>query len=311
MIKDGVSMRAEALAKEKSSLTDERAGLLFGLLGVCSFSLTLPSTKMVIDVLSPISVGLGRALAAALLAALVLMIKRVPFPSWQQCKQLLLVSAGVVIGFPLFSSLAMSQVPATHGAIVVALLPLATAGAAAFFSGERPSRKYWLSSSVACLTILGYAFSAGLGSLHWADLALLCAVLSAAVGYAIGGELSRTMGGWQVISWSLVFAFPFLVVPIAGPLLAELKQGTWSTWLGFGYVSVISQFLAFFAWYHGLAIGGVAKVGQIQYLQPFLSILAAWILLSESITIGAIVAAIIVVLAVAKGRSATVRVAKS
>lgn len=195
---------------------------------------------------------------------------------------------------------------ATHGAIIVALLPLATAGAAAYFSGERPSRKYWVSSGVTCLTILGYAFSAGLGSLHVADLALLCAVLSAAVGYAVGGELSRTMGGWQVISWSLVFAFPFLVVPVAGPLIEEWKQATWSTWLGFGYVSVISQFLAFFAWYHGLAVGGVAKVGQ-----PFLTILASWLLLSESITVGAIVAAIIVVLAVAKGRGAAVRVDKS
>lgn len=147
--------------------------------------------------------------------------------------------------------------------------------------------------------------------MHVADLALLCAVLSAAVGYAVGGELSRTMGGWQVISWSLVFAFPFLVVPVAVPLWEELKQATWSTWLGFGYVSVISQFLAFFAWYHGLALGGVAKVGQTQYLQPFLSILASWLLLSESITLGAIVAAIIVVLAVAKGRGAAIRSANS
>jgi len=298
---------AKAKAKEKSILGKEHAGLLYGLLGVCGFSLTLPSTRLVMDVLSPATAGLGRVLVAALLAALVLAIRRVPFPRWNEIKQLILVAAGVVLGFPYFSAWAMERVPASHGAIIVALLPLATAGAAAFFSGERPSRLYWLSSSAACLTILGYAFISGMGALQWADLALLAAVLSAAVGYAVGGQLSRTMGGWQVISWALVFAFPFLVIPIAGPLLEQLQQATLSTWLGFGYVSVISQFLSFFAWYHGLAIGGVSRVGQIQYLQPFLTMLASWLLLAESISVGGIVAAVIVVLAVAKGRNAVVK----
>lgn len=285
----------------------EKLGLLYGLLGVCSFSLTLPATKAIITVLSPLSAGLGRALVAAILAALVLLIKRVPFPSWQQTKQLLLVSSGVVAGFPFFSAWAMERVPASHGAVIIALLPLATAGAGAFFAGERPTRIYWISSVTACLTIIGYAISSGLGALQWADLSLLGAVLFAAIGYAVGGQLSKTMGGWQVISWSLVFAFPFLVVPIAGPLIAELKQATWTTWIGFGYICVVSQFFGFFAWYHGLALGGVARVSQTQYLQPFLSMLAAWLLLSESVPLGAILAAIIVVFAVAKGRKASVK----
>lgn len=309
-------MRAEASLEKKrlqrdlavsSNIQNDRAGLLYGLLGVCSFSLTLPATKAALTVLSPLTTGLGRCLVAAILAALVLWIKRVPLPSWKETKLLFLVAAGVVVGFPFLSAWAMERVPATHGAIFNALLPLATAGAAAFFSGERPARTYWISSGVACLAIIGYAASAGFGALQWADLAMLGAVLSAAVGYAVGGQLSRTMGGWQVISWSLVFSFPFLVVPIAGPLLEELKQATWSAWLGFGYVSVFSQFLGFFAWYHGLAIGGVSRVGQIQYLQPFLTILASWLLLSESVTIGAVLAAIVVVAAVAKGRTASVK----
>lgn len=285
----------------------EKMGLLYGFIGVLSFSMTLPVTKVVVTVLSPLSAGLGRALIAGVLAALVLLIKRVPFPTWHETKKLLLVSAGVVAGFPFFSSWAMERVPATHGAVIIALLPLATAGAAIFFSGERPARKYWISSAIACVTIIAYAISSGFGALQWADLALLGAVISAAIGYAVGGELSKTMGGWQVISWSLIFAFPLLVVPLAGPLLAELKQATWPVWIGFGYISVVSMFLGFFAWYHGLAIGGVSKVSQIQYLQPFLSIIAAWLLLSEPLTLGAVLSAVIVVLAVAKGRKASVQ----
>ncbi|EJL38885.1 MULTISPECIES: DMT family transporter [Brevibacillus] len=290
-----------------NSMPPEKAGLLYGLLGVCSFSLTLPATKVVVTTLSPVSAGLGRALIAALLAALVLWLKRVPLPTWAQLKQLVLVSAGVVIGFPFFSSWAMERVPATHGAVIIALLPLATAGAAAFFSGERPAKMYWISSGVACLTIIGYAVFSGFSALQWADLALLGAVISAAVGYAVGGQLSKTMGGWQVISWSLLIAFPFLVVPIAGPLLEQLQHATWTVWAGFGYISVVSMFLGFFAWYHGLALGGVARVSQTQYLQPFLSILAAWLLLSEPFTPGAVLAAVIVVFAVARGKNASIQ----
>ncbi|MGG4496146.1 DMT family transporter [Brevibacillus reuszeri] len=299
------ALQDSPLAQSNSS--NEKMGLLYGFIGVCSFSLTLPATKAIITVLSPSSAGVGRALIAAILAVLVLLIKRVPFPSWQQTKKLFLVAGGVVVGFPIFSSLAMEHVPASHGAVIIALLPLATAGAGAFFAGERPTRTYWLSSIVACLAIIGYAISSGLGALQWADLSLLGAVISAAIGYAVGGQLSKTMGGWQVISWSLVFAFPFLVVPVAGTLIEELQHATWTTWLGFGYVSVVSQFLGFFAWYHGLALGGVARVSQTQYLQPFLSMLAAWLMLSEAVPIGAIAAAIVVVLAVAKGKSAPVK----
>jgi len=297
---------SKASLKEKSSLANERAGLLYGLLGVFSFSLTLPATKFALSSLSPLSVGLGRALVAAVLAALVLWIKRVPLPEKRQIKQIFIVSLGVVFGFPFFTAWAMERVPATHGAILIALLPLATAGAAAFYSGERPSRMYWISSVIACLAILGYAFHSGIGALQWADLALFAAVISAGVGYAVGGELSRTMGGWQVISWSLVFAFPFLVFTVGGLLLHDLRTASWPALLGFGYVSAVSQFLGFFPWYHGLAIGGVARVGQTQYLQPFLTIFASWLLLGEPITLGAIAAAAIVVLAVAKGRNAAI-----
>jgi drug/metabolite transporter (DMT)-like permease len=315
-MKEGILMNAEVSIKEEqaaqpltagSSLYNEKAGMLYGLLGVLSFSLTLPATKAALTALTPMTAGLGRALVAAILAALVLLIRRVPFPSWKETKQLILVAGGVVAGFPFFSAWAMERVPATHGAIIIALLPLATAGAATFFAGERPARMYWVSSGVACLAILGYAVVSGFGALHWADLALLAAVVSAAIGYAVGGQLARTMGGWQVISWSLVFSFPFLVIPIAGPLLSQLQHASGTAWLGFGYVSIISQFLGFFAWYHGLAIGGVARVGQTQYLQPFFTILTSWLLLSESVTLGAILAAVIVVASVAKGRTSSVK----
>ncbi len=284
----------------------ETRGLMYGLLGVIGFSLTLPATKIAVSFFHPVFVGLGRALVAAVLAAMLLLIRRERFPNWAETKSLIIVSLGVIVGFPLLSAWAMERVPATHGAIVLALLPLATAGAATFFAGERPSRSFWLASVIGSMTVLAYAIYSGVGHLQLADLALAGAVVSAAIGYAEGGKLARTLGGWQVISWALLLAAPFLLYPVARELPADIWAAPTKVWLSFGYVSVISQFVGFFAWYRGLALGGVAKVSQTQYLQPFFTILASAVLVGESISLVSILAAVIVIAAVAKGKKAPV-----
>lgn len=290
-------------------MSNETKGMIYGLLGVIGFSLTLPTTKIAVSFFDPIIVGLGRAIIAAILAAILLLIRRERIPSAKELKSLGIVSLGVIVGFPLLSAWAMQRVPATHGAIVLALLPLATAGAATFFAGERPSRSFWLASVVGSLAVLAYAVYSGVGHLQLADLALAGAVVAAAIGYAEGGKLARTMGGWQVISWALVIACPFLLIPVAVQLPANLWQAPVDVWLSFGYVSIISQFVGFFAWYRGLALGGVARVSQTQYLQPFFTIVGSAIILGETITWVSVVAAMIVITAVARGKNAPVKIA--
>ncbi len=280
----------------------ETVGLAFGFLGVLIFSLTLPATRLAVAELDATVVGLGRAVMAAILAALLLKATRQPRPSRQHLPSLVIIAVGVIVGFPLLSAWAMRSLPAAHGAIVIGILPLATAIAGALRTGDRPSFAFWLCSSLGSAVVVLFTIFTGGGSLQMADLALLGAVAAAAIGYAEGGRLFCELGGWQVICWALVLSAPFLAVPVALTIVHQGLHASLQSWLGFGYVSVFSMFLGFFAWYHGLAIGGVARVSQIQLLQPFLTLFASALLLHEQVTLLTIGAAFIVVAMVAFSR---------
>jgi len=288
-----------------SNKRDENLGYLFGLIAVVAFAVTLPATRVAVRALDPVFVGLGRGIGAALLATAFLLLTRQRVPSRTEAKNLVIVAAAVVIGFPLFTAWAMRYVDASHGGVVLGILPLATAAAGFFFSGERPSVRFWLFALVGTTLVVGYSLSKAGGTLQWIDLALFAAVVSAAVGYAVGAQLSRSLGGLQVISWALVFSAPILIVPVLlfAPATISLPL---ESWLGFAYVTVISQFFAFVPWYRGLALGGIAKVGQTQLLQPFLTIVASALLLGESADALTWLTAILVVAVVAIGKTAQV-----
>ncbi len=268
----------------------------------------MPMTKVAVRGLSPLFVGVGRAAAAAVVAAVVLVVRRCPRPTMAQLPHLGGVVFGVVIGFPVLSSFAVRHVPSAHGSVVVGLLPLATAGLAVVRAGERPSSRYWACSAAGLAAVLWYALSLGGGSLHAADLVLLAAVLAGAVGYTEGALLARTMGGWQVICWALVLAAPVtFAVAGASAVSSGGVHATAGQWAAFGYVSMFSMLLGFFAWYGGLARAGIARAGQLQLAQPALAVVWGWPLLGERPTVAALVTAAVVFGAVAVGRKAAVR----
>lgn len=284
-----------------AGLPVETQGLLFGFLGVLTFSFTLPMTRAAVPELGGTFVGLGRALVAAALAAIVLLATRQRLPDRRHWPGLAIVAFGVVIGFPLCTSIALEWVPATHGAVVVGLMPALTAVMAVVRAGERPPPTFWLACAVGVITVLIFAITQGAGSLHPADILLLAGVTLGALGYAEGGRLSRELGGWRVICWSLLVAAPFLVVPVAVSAAGGVSASP-GAWLGFAYVAVFSMFLGFFAWYKGLAIGGVARVSQLQLLQPVLTLLWAALLLGEPVSGATILASLLVIASVALTR---------
>lgn len=281
---------------------DRQRGLSLGLLGVVAFSGTLPATRVAVAHLDPVFVGLGRALVAAALAAIMLWATRTPWPARVLWPRLALVAAGVVVGWPVLSALAMRQVPAAHGAVVSGLLPLATALAGAWLAHERPARSFWVWAVFGSAVVVAFALWEGGGAPQVADLLLVAAVVAAAIGYAEGARLARLLGGWQVICWVLVLSAPFLVLPTWWASDARMLTAPLSAWAGFAYVAVISMFLGFFAWYRGLALGGIAAVGQTQLLQPFLTIFASAWLLHEPVSGVTYLAAGLVILAIALGR---------
>jgi drug/metabolite transporter (DMT)-like permease len=288
-----------------SRLSHETAGMLLGLAGVAIFSLTLPFTRMAVAAFDPAFVALGRALAAATLAALWLAWNRAPWPTRAALPPLALVALGCVIGFPWLTSVAMRSLPASHGAVLVGMMPLATAAYAALRGYEKPSGAFWLVAAAGTALVVGYALLQADGAFHLADLAVFAAVLLGAVGYAEGGRLSKTLGGERVISWALVLAAP-LVLPAVAWLVwrdgAAIAAAGWKPWMGFAYVSVFSMYVGFFFWYRGMALGGVARVGQVQLLQPFLTMAGAALVLSEPVSLSNILFALAVISVVATGR---------
>jgi drug/metabolite transporter (DMT)-like permease len=285
------------------SLTQEQRGLWLGFLGVLAFSLTLPTTRIAVQALNPWFVGLGRSLFAGLLALVVLIVTRQPLPRREHLKGLLGVSIGVVLGFPMLITWAMREVPAAHGAIVIGLLPLATAMIGSVMNRERPSAGFWFASAAGSLLVVGFALVHGGGSLVPADLTLFFAVVLSAWGYAAGAKLTPSLGGWQTISWALVLSLPVVVVPMAYAT-REIDFGAVpaASWAGFVYLVLMSQYLGFVVWYRGLAIGGIARVSQMQLTQVFLTMLFAALLLGEHITLTMVIFAVAVVATVAIGR---------
>ncbi len=292
--------------------SDDAKGMLFGLVGVAIFSLTLPFTRMAVAELDPTFVALGRGLVAALLAGLWLRLRRAALPKRASWLPLALVAAGCVIGFPWLTSIAMQTLPAAHGAVLVGILPLATALFATLRGHEKPSKGFWIAAMIGSTLVIAFALRQSGGSLHLADILMLGAVMLGAIGYAEGGRLARTMGGMAVISWALVLSAPLVMALMLGHFYLHgwphgVASASMAAWIGFAYVSVLSMFIGFVFWYRGMALGGVARVGQVQLLQPFLSLLGACAILGEALEWPTMLFALAVMLVVAFGRKMAVR----
>ena len=283
-----------------------KRGMLIGFIGIICFSLTLPATRIAVPYFGETIVGLGRTVIAAIIVSIIFIIKKESLPNKKQLKSLGIVASGAVLAFPLLTTFAMKSLPVSHGAIEVALLPLATAGFAMWRGGERPSKRYWISSIIGAISVLLYAVYLGLGQLQNGDVAVIVAVLILGLSYAEGGKLSKELGSWQVIAWAILMGAPFFMIPVGLSISVDLLQVPLKGWISLFYLSVISQFLAYVAWYGGMSLGGIARVGQIQYLQPFLMIGFSVVFLGESITWLTIILAIIVVICVIIGKNAPV-----
>ncbi|MEO7390930.1 MAG: DMT family transporter [Ramlibacter sp.] len=293
----------------------EAKGLWLGALGVTIFALTLPMTRLAVGTpeapqMSGAFIALGRAVVAALLSAVFLLVTRAPWPRREDWFPLAITSAGVVFGFPLLTSIAMRHVEAVHASVIVGVLPLATAAVGAWLHRQRPSAGFWLCAAAGSALVVAFAVlrsgQAGL-SIQSADALLLGAMACAAIGYGWGARLSQHMRAEYVICWALVMALPLTAPAALWTRPQEAVQAT--AWWGFAYVAVFSMWLGFFAWYRGLALGGTVRVSQVQLIQPFLGMLFAVPLLGESLDALTLAFALAVIAVVFIGKKMPVRAA--
>ena len=261
-------------------------GYALGLLGVVIFAMTLPMTRLAVGdasdpQLPPAFVTAGRAALAGLLSLVYLRLVRAKRPAREHWRLLAVCALGTVLGFPLFLAMALRHADAMHAAVVTGVLPLGTAVAAALWLGLRASRAFWTCAALGCLLVLAFAAMQGQGALSAADGLLLLAVASASIGYVAGAQVSSKLPAEHVICWVLVMSLPLTLPAMLATWPAAAGATRPSAWLGFGYVTLFSMWLGFFAWYRGLALGGVMRVSQVQLLQPFLALLFAVPVLGE------------------------------
>lgn len=276
------------------------AGWGSGLLGVIIFSGSLPATRVAVADFTPMFLTSARAGLAALLGAVFLFALCQPLPQRRDVLPLAIVALGGVVGFPLLTALALQHITAAHSIVFIGMLPLATAIFGVVRGGERPQAAFWIFSLVGAAAVAGFALSGSGGGTLAGDLLMVAAIIVCGLGYAEGATLSRRLGGWQVISWALILSFP-----IMGVLALLTWPGTFGNvtvpgWIGLAYVSIFSMMVGFIFWYRGLALGGIAGVGQLQLLQPFFGFLLAAMFLGEPIA-GTMIASTVIVVACVAG----------
>ncbi len=277
----------------------ERRGLAWAFLGVLLFSFSLPMTKVALQGFDPYLTATGRALIAGVVATGLLLVRRVPWPAREHLRPLTYTMIGAVFGWPILLALALQRTTSAHAAVIAAFMPLTTALIAVLSTGERVSRQFWIAASSGTTALVVFALSRGgaEGGDLVADLLVVGAVLFSSSCYVLGARVTKAMPGWQVISWVVVLA-----LPVTFPATLWLWWTThdeytpgavqWACLFGLGLSSV---YLAFFAWYRGLAMAGVAYGGQVQQVQALLTLVWSALLLGEVVTIGTVLAACVVI----------------
>jgi drug/metabolite transporter (DMT)-like permease len=274
-------------------------GWINGFLGVLIFSGSLPATRVAVMDFDPVFLTVARAAIAGLLGLPLLLVFREKRPARGDLVSLVIVSLGVVVGFPLLTALALQHITSAHSIVFIGLLPLATAIFGVLRGGERPRPAFWLFSCFGSALVAAFAMMQGIAAAPVGDLLMLAAIIVCGLGYAEGAKLSRRLGGWQVISWALVLSLPVmagLALYTLPPSFGEVGE---PAWVGLAYVSLFSMLIGFVFWYRGLAQGGIAAVGQLQLLQPFFGLALAATLLHEQVSPLMLVVTVAVVACVA------------
>lgn len=276
---------------------------MLGFIGMCLFAGTLPATRLAVSGFDPLFLTVARAAIAGSVGLVVLLALRRRVPQRALWLEIFGAALCTVVGFPLFAALAMMTVPAAHGGVVLGILPLATAAAAAIFAHERPSPGFWLASVAGAIIVVIFMFRrSGSETLAAGDLFLLGTVASGALGYTFSGRLAARMPGWEVISWQVVIFLPLAVLAMFALWPANIASVSFLSWAGLGYVGLVSQYTAFFVFNAALAIGGIARAGQLMLLQPFVIVALALPVNGEPINIETVLFAAAVVVTVLVGQ---------
>jgi drug/metabolite transporter (DMT)-like permease len=291
-------------------MNTENKGMLLGFVGIFIFSLTLPITKIAVQTFDPYFLAYARAAFAGILAIGFLVTQKASLPTLKELPKYAWIALGTVYVFPILINVAMTDSLSSHSGVILGIMPLATASAGVFLYRDRPSWGFWATAVLGCFLVVLYGLLEGEGSLSYMDYLLIMACLFLAVSYAVGGELSKLIDAKIVISWTLVLSLPINLIGSYFSFKGAYFSPSAEALISFLYLSMFSMFIGFFFWYGGLALGGVARVSQVQLLQPFCTLVASAFFLGEIITPRNILFASLVVATVMLGKRMLIKKAK-
>ena len=272
-----------SLTQNPSFYSDKLTTYGFAFVAIVIFCFTMPVTKLLAPIFSPFFVAASRGVVGGIAALLILMTWRCPLPAKHHWLGIFWVALGLVLLFPMLASLGLQTTDASHAGIIGALLPLGTALVASRWHHERPLRRFWWCALSATLLVVLFSGFKIKGGLNIGDAWLFASLPFACVGYAMGGRLAQLMPGWQVMCWALVFSLP-ITLPI---LMIEWPKNSQAISLGYWqllvYLGLFSQLLGLILWNKAMAKGGIAKISQLQLLQPFGTLVAAYWVMNEAL----------------------------
>jgi drug/metabolite transporter (DMT)-like permease len=260
-------------------------GVPQALVGVAIFSLTAPTMRMALRDFDPMVVGIGRMVVAAVPAAIVLLVIGSPRLTIRQIKSLVITVACLGFGFSGLIAAALRYVPSYHAGIVIGGIPLATSLFATLRTRKPQPLLFWVAALGGSLLVMLYGFVNAGFQFKSADLFLLLAAAICGLGYSEGSRLSEEIGTTVLTCWVPIVATPLALILCLDRLPSHWEAVHLSSWLALLYNGLFSAFIGFFFWYRGLALGGAARIGQIQLAQPFFTLAASAILLHETLSI--------------------------
>lgn len=294
-------------------MIDIKSGWIYGFIGIAIFSGSLPATRVAVAEFDPVFLTFARATIAGVLAVALVVFLSQKRPEPRDLASLFIVAFGVVVGFPLLTALALTQITSAHSIVFIGILPLATAIFGVIRADDRPRPAFWLFSVAGSALVAGFALTQDLTASWTGDILMFAAIVVCGLGYAEGAKLSRKLGGWQVISWALVLSLPVMAPLAIYTSPATLTGISQPAWISLAYVSLFSMLIGFVFWYRGLAQGGIAGVGQLQLLQPFMGLISAATMLGEEVSwpMAAVSVAVVACVAGAKNFTQAPQVSQS
>ena len=284
---------------------------IIGFLAILLFAGTIPATKLVLEIYSPLHVTALRASCATLFAIIFFIYIKLKNLQKRDCMslknsarfkvneiyELLVIGLLIVFGFPGAVAFALAEVSSAYTAVILSMLPLCLSAAAVIMAKEKPPLLFWFYSFAAAALVgifMVNEYTMGV-SLHKLDIKrfvlgnfwLFVACICAAVGYTKSASLNKKISGFSIISWSLCLTSPisfllsFLLWPKNHSIQNAIEHS--GSLLGIIYLGLLSMFIGNCLWSIALSRGGIAKIGQIQFLQPFITIFISYWLLSELI----------------------------